>query len=410
MMIELQKKYAEVILKNCLKVEKNQPLFISANVERRDFVRIVANVAYEIGVKDIYFDISDPYLKHDALLNLTTEELKKTELYNKEIWSEYARRGAAFLMLASEMPGLMKDIEPKKANEISMYAFQTRKEFNDMRDKSMVPWCIAAVPTETWAKELFPDSNSPVDELWDKIFTVCNIKEKDPVAVWNKKIELLEKRSEKLTNYKFQKLIYKNSKGTDFEIELPETHIWCSGAEKLKNGKTVLVNFPTEEVFTSPLKNSANGIVYSSKPLAYQGVIIDDFSITFKDGQAISSSAKSGAEMLNEMIHSCKNSDYLGEIALVENSSEINRLNIVFQETLFDENASCHLALGESFSECIDDGPNKTKEELIELGLNKSDNHVDFMIGTEDLSIIGITKDNKKIEIFKDGNFTQLFK
>jgi aminopeptidase len=150
--------------------------------------------------------------------------------------------------------------------------------------------------------------------------------------------------------------------------------------------------------------------VPSTPYAAYQGVIIDDFSITFKDGQAISSSAKSGAEMLNEMIHSCENSDYLGEIALVENSSEINRLNIVFQETLFDENASCHLALGESFSECIDDGPNKTKEELIELGLNKSDNHVDFMIGTEDLSIIGITKDNKKIEIFKDGNFTQLFK
>ena len=208
--------------------------------------------------------------------------MKKTELYNKGIWSEYASRGAAFLMLASEMPGLMKDIDPKKSNEISMYAFQTRKVFNDMRDKSMVPWCIAAVPTETWAKELFPDSTSPVDELWDKIFTICNIKEKDPVAVWNKKIELLQKRSEKLNNYKFQKLIYKNTKGTDFEIELPENHIWCSGAEKLKNGKTVLVNFPTEEVFTSPLKNSANGIVYSSKPLAYQGVIIDDFSMGYE--------------------------------------------------------------------------------------------------------------------------------
>lgn len=409
-MEKLQRKYAEVILKNCLKVEPNQPLFISANVERRDFVKIVGQVAYEIGVKDIYFDLQDPYLKHDALLNLSVEELKKTELYNKAIWSEYARRGAAFLMLASENPGLMSDIDPKKLTEISMYAFNTRKEFDDMRDKSLVPWCIACVPTESWAKLIFPNSEDSVSEAWDKIFTACHIKEENPVEIWNKKIELLTKRSQKLTDYQFEKLIYKNNKGTDFEIGLPKNHIWHSGLETLQNGTGVLVNFPTEEVFVSPTANSANGIVHSSKPLSYHDVLIDDFKITFKDGCAISSEAKQGAEILNEMIHSCKNSDYLGEVALVEYDSPINNMNIIFQETLFDENASCHLALGDSFPECIEDGPNKTKEELIELGLNKSDNHVDFMIGTEDLSIIGITPEGEEVEIFKDGNFTEIFK
>ena len=409
-MNELHTKYAEVLLKNCLKVKPNQPLFISANVERRDFVRVLANVAYDIGVKDIYFDLQDPYLKHDALLNLTAEELKKTELYNKAIWNDYARRGAAFMMLASETPGLMTDIDPKKATEMSMYAFNTRKEFDNMRDKSLVPWCIAAVPTSLWAEKLFPESENPVDELWDKIFTVCHIKEEDPSSIWNEKIELLTKRSDKLTEYNFKKLIYKNSKGTNFEIELPENHIWHSGLETIQNGDGILVNFPTEEVFVSPLKDSANGIVYSSKPLSYQGVVIDDFYIEFKNGQAINSGAESGAEMLQEMIHSCENSDYLGEVALVEYSSAINKLNIVFQETLFDENASCHLALGDSFPECIVDGPNKSKEELIAAGLNKSDNHVDFMIGTEDLSIIGITQDNKEVQIFENGNFTDTFK
>ena len=409
-MEKLQRKYAEVILKNCLKVEAGQPLFISANIERRDFVRIVGQVAYEIGVKDIYFDIQDPYLKHDALLNLTAEELKKTELYNKSIWNEYANRGAAFLMLASENPGLMADIDPKKLTEMSMYAFNTRKEFDNLRDKSLVPWCIACVPTESWAKHLFPEAKDPVAEAWDKIFTVCHIKEENPNEIWNKKIELLTNRSQKLTDYQFERLIYKNNKGTDFEIGLPKNHIWHSGLETLQSGKGVLVNFPTEEVFVSPTAKSANGVVYSSKPLSYHDVLIENFSITFKDGKAISSTAEKGAEILNEMIHSCENADYLGEVALVEYDSAINNLNIIFEETLFDENASCHLALGDSFPECIEDGPNKTKEELIALGLNKSDSHVDFMIGTEDLSIIGITSDGKEIEIFKDGNFTKDFK
>ena len=409
-MNELQKKYAEVILKKCLKIEQNQPLFISANVERRDFVRIVANIAYELGVKDIYFDMSDPYLKHDALINLTTEELKKTELFNKAIWNEYASRGAAFLMLTSENPELMKDVDAKKNTEITMHALKTRKKFDDLRDQSLVPWCIAAVPTESWANELFPESNDAVAELWDKIFTVCHIKEDNPTEVWDKKINLLSKRCEKLNGYNFKKLKYINNKGTNFEISLPENHIWHSGLEVLQNGKGILVNFPTEEVFCSPLRDTANGVVYSSKPLSYQGVLIDKFNITFENGKAISAEAEIGKEMLYEMIHSCENSDYLGEVALVEYKSAINDLNIVFQETLFDENASCHLALGDSFPECVKDGPSKTKEELIALGLNKSDNHVDFMIGTEDLKIIGFTHENEEITILEKGNFTDAFK
>ena len=408
-MNSLIEKYARVLLTSCLKIEKDQPLFISANVERLDFVRIVASIAYELGVKDIYFEMIDPYLRHDALKNLEVEDLKKLSFWNREIWNEYAKKNAAFLMLVSETPGLMKDIDPQKQNTMTMYSYETRKLFDDLRDKTELAWCIAAVPTYEWAKAVFKDSINPVDELWDKIFDICGIKEDNPEEYWNNKINSLAIRAKKLNSYNFKKLIYKNSKGTDFSIELPNNHIWGSGETKLVNGKSVLVNFPTEEVFTSPKYDSANGIVYSSKPLSYHDVVINDFSITFKDGIAIDCSAKEGEEALKQMINSCENSNRLGEVALVQYSSPISLSNIVFQETLYDENASCHLALGASFPECIEGGPKMTKEELISNGLNQCDNHVDFMIGTSDLSIIGEMEDGTKVTIFQDGDFTSDF-
>lgn len=409
-MNELLKKYASVILNTCLKVEKDQPLFISANYERTDFVRILANVAYEIGVKDIYFDLTDVYLKHDALKNLELEDLKKLSFWNKQKWNEYASKGAAFVMLASETPGLMKDIDPKLLSDLTIYAYETRKEFDDLRDKAMVPWCIAAVPTESWAKELFPKSETPVEDLWNKIFEICNITEEDPESIWNKKIDILSQRCKKLNEYKFKSLRYQNELGTDFTIELPEKHIWESGKSILKNGKEVLVNFPTEEVFTSPHANTANGIVYSGKPLAYQDNVINNFWIKFEEGKAIEWDAEEGKEVLTNLINSCKNSDRLGEVALVEYDSSISQSGIVFYETLFDENAACHLALGAGFPECYEGGTEQTSEELEQQGINNCTNHVDFMIGTKDLSIIGTTQDGQEITIFEEGNFSQEFK
>lgn len=409
-MNELLKKYASVILNTCLKVEKNQPLLISANYERIDFVRILANIAYEIGVKDIYFDLTDVHLKHDALKNLEFEDLKKMTFWNKQKWNEYAKKGAAFVMLASENPGLMKDVDSKTLNDLTMYAYETRKEFDDLRDKAVVPWCIAAVPTENWAKELFPSSNNALEELWNKIFEICNINEENPEEIWNKKIEILSQRCKKLNEYNFKLLRYENELGTNFTIELPENHIWESGKSRLANGKEVLVNFPTEEVFTSPHCESANGIVYSGKPLAYQDNIIDNFWIKFKNGEAIEWDAKEGKEILTNLIESCKGSNKLGEVALVEYNSSISQSGIVFYETLYDENASCHLALGAAFPECIQNGTNSSLAELEKLGLNNCTNHVDFMIGTKDLNITGITKEGKEITIFKNGNFSENFK
>lgn len=409
-MNELQEKYARVILESCLKVEKDQPLLISYNIERSDFVRILTRIALELGVKDIYYEPSDPYLKHELLKELEVEDLKKLTFWNKEIWNVYAKKNAAFLMLASETPGLMKDIHSNKMTELTKYALQTRKEFDGMRDKSILAWCIAAVPTTAWAKELFPDSDNSVDELWNNIFDICSIKEEDPVAIWNEKIRKLDIRAQKLNDYQFKTLKYKSSNGTDFQVNLPKNHIWASGKSTLASGKEVLVNFPTEEVFTSPDCMSAEGIVYSSKPLAYQDVIIDHFSVKFKEGKVMEVHAEQGEETLKNMIHICENSDKLGEVALVPYDSPISNRNQIFLETLYDENAACHIALGDSFPECIENGPNIEKDVLYnEHHLNKCDSHVDFMIGSKDMNITGITEDGKEIPIFINGNFTEEF-
>lgn len=409
-MNDLKKKYASVLLNSCLRINKREPLFISFNAERLDFVRIVADVAYSMGVTDIYFDIVDPYLKHDALKNLSVEDCKKLTFWNRSKWNEYANKKASFLMLASETPGLMADVDPDKVKELVKYSNETRREFEELRDKSMVPWCIAAVPTLAWATVLFPESDNPVDDLWMKIFEICEITKDNPEELWNEKIEKLDSRAKKLNDYQFKKLVYKNSLGTDFSIELPINHIWASGREKLKDGKEILCNFPTEEVFTSPDYRTASGIVYASKPLSYQDNIIENFSVRFEGGKAVEVKAEKGEDTLKALIKTCENADYLGEVALVEYDSAISASGMVFLETLFDENAACHIALGDSFPECIKDGPNTSKEELYKLGLNKCDNHVDFMIGTKDLSITGITHDNKEIKIFEKGNFTTEFK
>ena len=409
-MDNLLETYARVLLESCLKIEKNQPLFVSFNIERFDFARVVEKVALDMGVKDIYFDIADPYLKYEALKVLEVEELKKLTFWNKETWNVYAKKNAAFLMLASETPGLMKDVDPKKVSVMTKFSYETRKEFDAMRDKSLLSWCIAAVPTELWAKTLFPNSLDAVTELWMEIFKICNIDQENPVDIWNDKMKRLDERCKKLNSYRFKTLRYKSSNGTDFSIDLPDNHVWESGGEKLANGKEVLVNFPTEEVFTSPDCRSARGVVYSSKPLSYQDVVIDEFSLVFKEGRCIEAHAKTGEEALKAMMEICENADMLGEVALVQYDSPISNSNRVFLETLFDENAACHLAFGDSFPSCFENGVNIDKKELFEkYNLNSCDSHVDFMIGTKDLNVTGITDNGCEVLILSDGNFTEEF-
>lgn len=391
-------KYANLLINRCLSIKKNQPLLIAAPIEAIEFIRIVTTKALEAGVKDIYYDFDDEYLKHEQLKYLSDEELKNSRFFNKKIFDEYAKKGAAFLMLCADNSETMKDIEKDKISSAAKISATTKPKYKKMQLNNEIPWCIACIATDTWAKKVLPNSKNPKEELWNLIFEMCLINKKDPIKEWDNKIKSSDERIKKINELNIKKLYYKNKLGTDFVIEF-NNNIWCGAGEHTKDGTPLIVNMPTEEVFTTPNKYSANGIVYASKPLIYNGCVIDDFWIEFKDGKVKDYDAKKGKDIL-KTIFEFKNGDYLGEVALVDVSSPISKSNILFYDTLYDENASCHLALGQGFKSCF-----KTTKNLEKLGFNDSKTHVDFMIGTDDLEIVAETIDNKQIKIMENGKF-----
>lgn len=393
------RKYAELLINRCLSVKKNQPLLITAPLESYEFVRIVANVALQSGVNDIYFDFDDEIIRHDELNFLKNEDLNKSKFFNKKIYDEYAKKGAAFLMLCANNPDIMKDIDDEKVSYAAKIARTTKPIYKKKQMSYEVPWCIACVSTESWAKKVLPNSKIPEQDLWNLIFKMCLVNKNNPIEEWNKKIENNTKLVNKLNDLKIKTLHYKNKLGTDFTVSFND-NIWCGAGCKATDGRDIIVNMPTEEVFTTPNKNTANGIVYASLPLVYNGSTIKDFWFKFENGKVIDYGAKSGKNILKSILE-IKNGNYLGEVALVDITSTISKSNILFYDTLYDENASCHLALGEAFTECI-----KSKKELKDLGVNKSQTHVDFMIGTNDLEIIAECNNGEKVTIMKNGKFT----
>jgi len=392
-----KEKYAKLLIDKCVNLKETQPLLITAPVECIEFVRLVAKYAMEKGARDIYYDFTDETLKHDTLKYFNNDELEKSNIFNKSIYDEYAKKNAAFLMLYNDDPDALNDIDNDKIAHSAKLLRTSRPIYKKMQLSYEVSWCIASVVTYNWAKKVLPNSTDPVNDMWDVVLKMTLCDKEDPIKAWDEKIEKNKEIVDKLNNLKIKTLHYKNNLGTDFKISFNE-NIWCGASTKNANGDEIIVNMPTEEVFTTPNKYTANGIVYSSKPLVYNSSLIDEFFIEFKDGKVINFDAKIGKDILKSIIE-IENGNYLGEVALVDKLSPINQSNILFYETLYDENASCHLALGDGFPECIKSS--KTNEEL---GVNESKTHVDFMIGTDDLEIIAETETDKKL-IMKNGTF-----
>ena len=397
-------KYAKVLLEKGLCINKGEPLVINAPIDSIDFIRVLTEVACSLGVNDIYYDWYDDELKHTCLKYYDETSIKNSRFWNKSIHDEYAKKHAAFLFLVSSNPSIMNDIDSSKLKVASDQSLFTRELYREMQSNNEVDWCIASVSTDTWGKLLFPNSNNPKEELWNTIFDICLINEDDPLIAWDNKMKQNKEMCNKLNNLNIKSLHYKNSLGTDLSIELTEHAIWCGGSSKI-NGREPVVNIPTEEVFTTPNKLKTNGKVYTSLPLIHSGIMIKDICLDFKDGKVVNYSASSGVEELKNILETDDESNMLGECALVDKNSKIAKSNILFYETLFDENASCHIALGRGFKECLPEGDKLTEEALEKVGYNKSKNHVDIMIGTNDLNITATTYDNKEILIFKDGSF-----
>ena len=397
-------KYAKLLLKKGLCIEENQPLLINAPIEAIEFVRVLTKVACELNIKDIYYDWTDEELKYLQLKHFEEKDIKQSRFWNKEIHDEYAKKDAAFLFLVSSGNDLMKEISPSKLKTAAEHSLYTRGIYRTKQSNNEIDWCIAAVATPKWANLLFKNNENAYEKLWNEIFDICLINTDNPEEEWTKKMDENHKICEKLTNLNIQKLHYKSSNGTNLTVELPKNAIWCGGSSLIK-GREPIVNMPTEEVFTTPNKYKTNGVVYTSLPLVHSGITINDIMLEFNNGKIVNFDATSGKEELRNIIELDEDSSMLGEIALVDINSKISKKNILFYETLYDENASCHIAVGRGFKECIKDGDKLPEESLEEIGYNKSKNHVDMMIGTTDLSIKATTQEGKEIEIFKNGSF-----
>mgnify|MGYP003288977522 CR=1 FL=1 len=388
-------KYADLLLK-CVGADKKRVLFVEIPNYLSDFKDVLVRVSKNYSnIEEVHFEVFDPFKKHDLLLNLDQENINKHPLFDKSIFNKYAKLDAAFLFINSMIPNLMNDIDPEKIKNTALHLRSTQKYFRDLYEGDKLNWCIAGVPNEYWAENALKISN---DELWKLLLDVCLVTDDNaPYDDWCKKLDKLEERTNILNNYNFKTLVYKSENGTDFSIDLPDGHLWRSG----KEDSGCIVNLPTEEIFTSPQYDSINGVVYASKPLIYNNIEINDIRFVFKDGKVVEFNASSGKDVLEGILTTDEGASYLGEVALVQYDSPISNTGVLFYDTLYDENASCHLALGRAFNHCV----KEPKEVLRESGINDSKVHVDFMIGTKDLSIKGITHDGEEIDIFIDGNF-----
>ncbi|NLP44406.1 MAG: aminopeptidase [Peptococcaceae bacterium] len=400
-------KYANLIVKVGLNLQQGQILVINSPLECAEFTRIVAETAYKEGAGDVVVSWNDDLFARIRFLHAPDSVFDKFPPWRKEFYMYYLKQGAAFFSINAEDPEIMKDVNPVRLAKQLKANNTALKEYREqlMADKNV--WSLASVPIPAWAQKVFPDlpTEQAMEKLAEAILKAVRVNEEDPIAAWEEHKQNLKGRVEFLNNKRFKILHFKNSLGTDLKVELPEDHIWSGGSSFTPEGIEFIANMPTEEVYTLPKKTGVNGRVVSSMPLNYNGNLIEQFSLTFEDGKVTEYSAEKGLETLKTLLETDEGSRYLGEVALVPYNSPISQSKILFYNTLFDENASCHLALGKAYPTSIRNGEKLSAEELKKLGVNDSLVHEDFMIGTEDMEIIGRTFDGEEIAIFKQGNF-----
>lgn len=404
---DLLLKYAKLAVVKGVNLQKDGILIINSPIECNKFAKIIAKEAYEAGASDVLINYIDDEFNKIRFNNSSKEILSFTPDFERNKYEYYVEKDASFLSISASDPDIFKDVDSDK---ISAYQKSRRKaleKYHMACASNKNSWCIISIPTENWAKKIFTetDSKEAVEKLWDAIFTVMRLKEDDPIEAWDNHVNILHKKVQELNEHEFEYLHFTNSLGTNLKIGLVKNHIWCGGEDTKQDGLKFIANMPTEEVYTTPKLDDVNGVVFSSKPLSYCGNLITNFSLTFKDGRVIDYTAKTGLDILKELLNTDETSNRLGEIALVPFDSPISSSNIIFYNTLYDENASCHLALGSSYPCCIKNGEVMTHEELRLAGANTSITHVDFMIGTKDTNIVGIKSNGEKIQIFKDGTW-----
>ncbi len=401
-------KLANLVVKVGVNVQPSQPVVINCPVELYEFGRVLAKASYEAGASEVYVRHNDEVLTRSKFENCTVETLANPHEFMFEINNKYSEMGACFISIYSEDPDNLAGIAQEKLTASNVASGKLAVPFRTRTMSNEVRWVVISLPTKGWAKKVFPDLEEAegMEKLGDMIARSMYLDCENPTKEWEKHVKKQEKMIEFLNQERFESFKFENGKGTNLSVGMMAQSIFSGACEVAKDGVTFIANMPTEEIFSAPHRLKTNGIVYSSKPLSNQGVLIEDFWIKFDKGKAVDCGAKCGVEMLESIINTDENSAFLGEIAFVQDDSGISNMNQLFYNTLFDENASCHLALGKGYNSCVDNDEEDDKT-LFSQGLNDSIEHVDFMIGTKDLKVTGVRKDKSEVVIMRNGNFAE---
>ncbi len=396
-------RYADLIVKSGIAPQPGQGVLIIAGLDQPDFVRMVVKKCYEAGAGKVVVDWSDMEVSRLHQLHQSEEELSKVAPWEMAKLQWRVDTLPALLWLDSDDPDGMEGIDQGKRARAQMARYPLIKPLRDaMENKHQ--WCIAGVPGIKWAQKVFPgiSAEEAVEKLWNAILSAARA-EGDPLANWKEHNENVHRRCDTLNQYRFTALEYHSENGTDFRVGLIPQGIFAGASETDLSGRVFNPNIPSEEVFTSPMRGEAEGVLVATKPLSWQGSMIEDFRIRFEKGRAVEVRAAKGQKALEKMISMDEGAAFLGECALIPYDSPINNTGVLFYSTLYDENASCHVALGRGFDNCIEHYEKYSQEELRAMGINDSMIHVDFMIGTRDLDVTGITADGKRVPIFRKG-------
>lgn len=400
--------YARLLIEVGLNVQKGQDLVIACPVECAWFARLCAEAAYDVGCREVVMNWRDDALNRMKYLRAADEVFDTTPAWQAEFLNGYARKGAAYLSVSASDPENLKGVDPDRLVRQQRAGSAALVDFHRLQMNNGFPWCVASIPIPSWAVKAFPGCGEAeaMEKLWGAIFEAVRVTgDGKAVSRWREHVDTLQKRVDTLNSLGLERLHYTNSLGTDLTIRLPEGHVWSGGDGAAATGQRFVANIPTEEIFTAPLRDGVDGVVYASLPLVHDGNIIKGIRFTFRDGQIVEAQADEGEEQLKAAISLDEGAARLGEVALVPYDSPISNQKLLYYNTLFDENASCHLAFGQAYAECIQGGEKMSKEELLAAGLNDSITHVDFMVGTADLSITGYTRDGREVPIFVNGNF-----
>lgn len=400
-------KYVELILKVGLKIKDGDKLVVRCPIEARDFAVECTRKAYELGAGEVVVDYRDQLISRLKYENESLDVL--TDIPNHKVDKEnyYMEKKAKYLSVTGSDPDAFKGVDAEKLFKSNLANSKALRDFSAKMMANYVSWIVVGASIPSWATKVFPDleEGEAVRRLWFEIFNSVRLFEEDPIKALENHVDNLNRYSKFLNDAKFEKLIYKSQKGTDLEVGLPKGYIFAGAGDVNSDGEEFIANMPSEEVFSAPRLDGVNGKVYSTLPLNYNGNLIEDFYLVFKDGEVVDYDAKAGKEYLKNILDTDEGAKRLGEVALVSYNTPISMRKVLFYNTLYDENASCHFALGKSYPTCLEGGEKLSIEELKERGMNDSLTHVDFMVGDETTEIIGVKENGEEVQIFKEGNF-----